>query len=133
MNDYFQALRHFQECLKIQLERPHFRDYLIPFTYFYIGECEFELGVHEKAIESLLKGFELVKKGGFPFLIAECYEALSDNVKALDYYIQSATIRKDDPEVGLEAKATQESISNARRLAKELNKEHELPDWMKDQ
>jgi hypothetical protein len=55
----------------------------------------------------------------------------SYNKRALDYYIQSATIRKDDPVVGLDDEATKESISNAKRLAKELGKEGDLPEWMK--
>jgi len=36
-------------------------------------------------------------------------------------------IRKEDPE----AEVSQESISNAFRLDKELGKENELPEWLK--
>jgi tetratricopeptide (TPR) repeat protein len=61
--------------------------------------------------------------------LAECYEIINEKEKALDYYIQSAEIRKDD--IGLDDEATQESIANAKRLAKELNKESDLPEWMK--
>lgn len=77
-----------------------------------------------------IRVLQFKKQGGVPFKIAQCYEALNEHENALDCYIKSATVRKDHPEGGLEAKATQEAISNAKRLAKELNKEHELPDWM---
>jgi hypothetical protein len=50
----------------------------------------------------------------------------------LDYYIQSAEIRKEDPDFGIEAEATQESIKACIRLAKELRKVDELPEWIKD-
>jgi hypothetical protein len=50
----------------------------------------------------------------------------------MDYYIQSAEIRKEDPDLGIGAESTQESIEACIRLAKELGKEDELPDWIKE-
>jgi hypothetical protein len=88
------------------------------------------MGKYESSINAYLKGFIHEKKGAYPFKIAQCYEALNDKVNALDYYIQSATIRKEDPKVGLAKEATQEAISNAKKIAKELGKEDDLPEWM---
>jgi hypothetical protein len=51
---------------------------------------------------------------------------------ALDYYIQSATIRKEDPECGLENESTKESIQNVLRLSIEMERMDELPEWMKE-
>ncbi len=68
----------------------------------------------------------------FPFYIGLCYEELAENENALQYYIQSAEIRKEDPDLGLVADSTQEAIAAAKRLAKELGKEDELPKWMKN-
>jgi hypothetical protein len=48
---------------------------------------------------------------------------------AFDYYMQSAEIRKNDKEAGIAYEATQESITNAQRLAKQLHREDELPKW----
>jgi hypothetical protein len=98
--------------------------------YFKIGNCLFAMGKYESSINAYLKGFIHEKKGAYPFKIAQCYEALNDKVNALDYYIQSATIRKEDPKVGLAKEATQEAISNAKKIAKELGKEDDLPEWM---
>jgi hypothetical protein len=53
---------------------------------------------------------------------------LEENEKEL---YEIATIRKEDPDIGLEDEATKESISKAKRLAKELGKEGDLPEWMK--
>jgi broad specificity phosphatase PhoE len=50
---------------------------------------------------------------------------------ALDYYIQSAEIRKSNPKIGLESNLTKHSIEQARRIAKELAQEGVLPDWIK--
>jgi hypothetical protein len=71
------------------------------------------------------------KKGGFPLQIVKCYEALGNNELALDYFIQSAEIRKVDPEGGLDNIQTKTSVENANCIAKEMGKENELPEWMR--
>ena len=86
----------------------------------------------KEAIQSYKSGFENQKKGGYPFRIAQCYEELSENHEALDYYIQSALIRRDDPEAGIEDESTQQSIKACIRLAQELKKEDELPEWIRE-
>jgi hypothetical protein len=43
--------------------------------------------------------------------------------------MESAEIRKKS--IGLENEATIDAIQNAKRLATELGKENELPDWMR--
>ena len=93
-----------------------------------IAKCFAIFGDYNKAIENFKKGYEILAKGGFPYKIAQCFEALNDKKNALDYYIQSAEIRKE--RIGLQDPATQDSISNAKRLAKELWREEELPEWM---
>ena len=82
------------------------------------------------AIDYLNKCFVNLKKGGVSFKIAECYEALDEKAPALDYFIQSAEIRKDDPDCGIDDESTKTSIENSKRLAKELDKEDLLPKWM---
>jgi len=88
--------------------------------------------MYQTAIQSFKAGFAIEKKDGYPYRIAECYEAVSENIDALDYYIQSAQIGKVDPEAGIEAESTQQSIKACIRLAKELGKESELPEWIKN-
>ena len=55
-------------------------------------------------------------------------ELNGDIENALDNYIISGEITKDL--LGNENELTQEAITNAKRLAKELNKESDLPEWM---
>jgi tetratricopeptide (TPR) repeat protein len=100
-----------------------------------IGNCFFYLEKYTEAIESYNK-IIYYQKDGFSILetlklIASCYEYLNENNKALDYYIKSAEIHKNHKNIDLNHEATQESISNAKRLGKELNKESELPEWMR--
>lgn len=94
-----------------------------------MGDALKNLTKYELAIENFKKGYQIERKGGYPFNIAKCYEELNEKEKALNYYIQSAEIRKEA--IGLEADATQETISNALRLAKELGKEEGVPEWMR--
>jgi tetratricopeptide (TPR) repeat protein len=98
--------------------------------YFDIGNCYKELYLFNQAIGNYKKGFKIENAGGFPFRIAQCYELQLDFNAAFDYFLQSAEIRKSDEEVGISHGATQESIANARRLAKKLNREDELPKWV---
>ena len=101
-------------------------------SYNNIGNCNYELKLYLLAIDFFKKGFSTLKKGGFPFRIGKCYEALDNKELALDFFIQSAEIRRNDPEVGMEDETTKASIESAKRLAKELGKENELPEWMKN-
>jgi tetratricopeptide (TPR) repeat protein len=129
-NDYL-AIENYEKFVALQLEYFDEPNSDIANTYFYIGVSLINIKKYNLAIENFKKGFEIQQKGGYPFKIAQCYEAVNENEKAIYYYIQSAKIRKDDQDIGLEHEATQESIANAKRLAKELNKESELPEWMK--
>ncbi|WP_297510941.1 tetratricopeptide repeat protein [Flavobacterium sp.] len=126
------ALEFYQLCLDVQNKingshHPDVATYLL-----YIGDCQKEMQLYHEAIISLKQGLEISKRGGYPFRIAQCYEALAENKVALEYYLQSAEIRKNDPEAGIEAEVTQQSILACIRLAKELGKENELPEWIRE-
>jgi len=129
--EYDKALEYYQKSLDIFLRTLGVVHPDVPISYSRIGGLWKQKGEYEIAIETFQKGFKILKKGGFPFKIAESYEALGDKKQALNYFIQSASIRKDDPECGLDAEVTIESIQNCKRLAEILGREIELPDWMR--
>lgn len=126
------SLNYLAKSLDIKLKIWGRKSEMLIKTYNNIGITLKNLNKFKAAIENFKKAFKISKKANFPYNIAKCYEALNDQEKALDFYIQSAEIRKQDPEVGLEAELTIESINNAKRLAKQLNKENELPQWIKN-
>jgi len=64
--------------------------------------------------------------------IALCHENQNNLLEAFNNFIISAEIRRDDPDFGLKASSTQEAIAAAKRLAFELRKEDELPEWIKE-
>ena len=127
--EYNKALDYYDKCLKIQLKTLGNEHPDVASSYNDIGTLYLNLDEFNKAIVNFQKGLKILHKGGFPFKIAQCYEALNKPSEALEYYIQSAEIRKED--IGIEDEATQDAISNAKCLAKELNKENELPEWMR--
>jgi tetratricopeptide (TPR) repeat protein len=129
---YDKALAFYQLSMDILLKTMGNKDPAMATFYFEIGDCQKELQMYQEAIDSFKSGYEIEKLGGFPFYIGLCYEELAENENALQYYIQSAEIRKEDPDLGLVADSTQEAIAAAKRLAKELGKEDELPKWMKN-
>ena len=128
--EFEMALEFHQKGLDIRLNTlgKHHPD--VAKSYNRIGNCLKELKFYQEAIQSFKLSFEIQKEAGYLFQIGKCYETLSENLNAIEYYIQSAEIRKNDPDFGIEADSTQESIKACIRLAKELGKESELPEWM---
>jgi tetratricopeptide (TPR) repeat protein len=128
--EYNKAQEFYYKSLDIRLKASDIDFHIISTTYFTIGNCFKELGQYRKAIESYSKGFELNYAGGFPFQMAKCYESLTDLDSAYNFYLKSAEIRKNNPEIGMLHSSTQESITNVLRLAKLLLRESELPYWI---
>ena len=125
------AITNYKKALKIELLKKGINNSETGITFFTIANLYLDIKEYKRALGLFKQGFLSNKdKGGFPFKIGQCYEALKDYSQAIQYYIQSSEIRKEDPELGIENEATQEAIENAKRLAKELNKESELPEWM---
>ncbi len=129
--NYFKALEFYENSLQIKLKSLDSNHTSLAKVYFNIGSCQMKIKNLQSAIKAFYSGFMIQKKGGFPFHIAHCYENMGNKSEALKYFIESAEIRKVDPDCGLEDKTTIESIVNTKRLAKELGKEDELPEWMK--
>ena len=130
LGKYDIALKYYKKCLAINIINLGGGHLTVARLYYKIGLCNFELKNYLLAIDYLNKCFVNLKKGGVSFKIAECYEALDEKAPALDYFIQSAEIRKDDPDCGIDDESTKTSIENAKRLAKELGNEVLLPEWM---
>jgi tetratricopeptide (TPR) repeat protein len=130
--EYDNALKFYQQCLDARLKILGGRHPDVVTSHEKIGNCQRELKMYQLAIQSFKACFEIQKEAGYLFQIAKCYEALSENRDALGYYIQSAEIRKEDPDLGIGAESTQESFEACIRLAKELGKESELPEWIKN-
>ena len=130
--EYGKALEFYEQCLEIQLKTLENEHPSVATSHYNIGNCQKELKLYHEAIHSFNAGFEIESLGGYPYNIAQCYEEISENSNALNYYIQSAQIRKEDPDLGIGDESTQESIKACIRLAKELGKEGELPKWIKE-
>ena len=62
--------------------------------------------------------------------IAESNELLGQKAEAMKFYVKSAEINKDIS--GIDNLSTIISIQNCQRLAKNLNRIDELPDWIKN-
>lgn len=126
---YYKSIEYLNKSLTVSLNFLGEFDIGAAYTYNALGRAYKNLKKYEIAIVNFKKGFKIEQTYDYIFSIAECYEALNQTNEALVYYIQSAEIRKED--IGIEHEATQEAITNAKRLAKELGKENELPEWMK--
>ena len=123
------ALENLLKSLDIRLKTIGNKHQYLVNTYYNIGLIYMELNNFKDSIINFELGFEISSNDSFLFRIAQCFEALKEQKKALDYFIKCGEIRKQN--IGLQHKATHEAIANAKRLAKELNIESELPEWMK--
>jgi tetratricopeptide (TPR) repeat protein len=133
------ALEYYSFCLNLKLNILGDKHPEIAELYFEIGIAQFEAGrqfqnkkdIHS-AIEKFKKGYSINRLGGFPYNIALCYEELGEKEKALIFFLESSEIRKEHTDMGIENEATIEAVNNVLRLAKELNKESDLPEWIKN-
>jgi tetratricopeptide (TPR) repeat protein len=127
--DLTNAIEYYNKAALIRINVLGVNHPIVGDSFLKMANCYIALYNYNEALRYYQKAYGILKKEGIAFQIAQCYEALNDKETALDYYIQSAEIRKED--IGLENEATQEAIINALRLAKELGKHGELPEWMR--
>lgn len=130
--EFLKAIALYKGCLEMQSKAQSKTDSETATVFFNIGKCYKALNLYREAIQNFVSGFEMSTTGGFPFQIALCYEGLSEDEAAFEYYLQSAEIRRNDPDIGGEAESTKQSITAAKRLAVELGKEDELPEWIQE-
>jgi len=96
-----------------------------------LGNYSVALGELKKLL--LIEWFNTKERhGGIKNGMGECYENMDEYGNAFKYYLESATLRKDAENVGINHEKTKISIANAKRIAKELGKEDELPHWIKN-
>jgi tetratricopeptide (TPR) repeat protein len=128
--EYDKAIDYYEKSLAIDLKVHGDQHPYTGTTHFQIGLLLKDQKNFKAALEHFTKGFiSSPDAGGFPYNIGVCYEQLGNKEQALNNYLLSAEIRKKD--LGLDHEATKTVISDAVHLAKELNKESELPDWVK--
>ncbi|MFN6260068.1 MAG: tetratricopeptide repeat protein [Bacteroidota bacterium] len=132
--EYEKALEYYEKSLELELKTLDNGHTDVATTYLNIGDCFKNLQNLATAIQYYQKGFAIEIKGVYPFRIASCLEQLGDKKEALVYYIQSAAIRKNDSDVGLEDESTQESINHIQRLIKEIDvvEMEKIPEWLKE-
>jgi tetratricopeptide (TPR) repeat protein len=129
---YSKAIEFFQNALDIEIKVLKEDHSEVAMLYLAIGECYQNSNDFDSAIQAFKSGFSFSKTGRFPYRIAECMENLNEYDSAFRYFLQSAEIKIEDHDLGIEAESTQESIKACIRLAKELGKESELPNWIKE-
>jgi tetratricopeptide (TPR) repeat protein len=127
--EYDKALGYYEKCLAIQLKTLGSEHLDVGNSYFDIGNINKSLKKIDLAIDNFNKGFAVSPEGCFPYEIAQCYEEINQKENALENYVNSASIWMS--EYGKDNEVVQVVINNVKRLSKELNKESDLPEWMR--
>lgn len=129
MKDYKKSLDCYEKSLISYLESLGSKHYYVSRIYYVIGHIYLEMFEYEKSINNLKKGFEIQLDGSFPIRIAECYLALGNKPEALNYFIQSAEINKEQSSIDDEN--TRQAVKKSTKLAIEINYYDHLPQWIK--
>ena len=127
----FEAMEYYQKSLAIRLKSFGSDHPDVAISYFSIANCFNQRNEFLNAIEFYKKGFLIKKSGSFPFHIAQCYESINEQCSALDNYIEAASIWKSA--FGIEDEDVKKAIHNAKRIANNIHKFNDLPDWIKNE
>jgi hypothetical protein len=136
-------LEYYVQCAELRTNM--FGEYQseLPFIYEYIGLLYYELANFELAIKWILKSLDIHQKVseesllevlnserhcGLAFKLAVCYEQTKDLNNALTYYIESVKINHEH--FGSLHHKTLNADRMARKLAQDLKRESDLPEWM---
>jgi tetratricopeptide (TPR) repeat protein len=131
LNKFEDAVIYYNYCLELVNEGEFEPD--LSLVYFRLGVCFQNLTEYDKAISYFLIGFEIDNKDYFYIeRIAKCYELADKKQMSLEYFIKVAELRKLDVKFGINDESTKDSILNAKRIAKELGIENDIPEWIKN-
>jgi len=137
--NFDKALDYYQKCLTIRLKTIGGEHPSVATSYSYIGSIWNSKGEYDKALEYFEKCLAIYLKTlgmEHPWVatlyihIGNIWNSKGEYEKALEHYVLSSQIRFK--KLGASHNLTKTSIESAMRLAKELGKENELPEWMKE-
>jgi tetratricopeptide (TPR) repeat protein len=126
--DYDSAINIYIKIIDIA-EREKLTEELIT-AYFRKGFCYYELKNNLSAIDAFNLGFIISGRPYFLERLAQCYENENKKNLAFQYYLEYANKVKAE-EKSNEKDEIEAAIRNTIRLAKELDKFNELPEWIR--
>ena len=136
--EYDKALEYYEKSLPIYLKTLGGEHPDVATTYNNIGFAWMKKSEYDKALDYYEKclAIELKTLGGeHPsvafayFNIGSAWDSKGEYEKSLEFYVLSSQIRFK--KLGASHNLTNKSIESAKRVAKELGKENDLPEWMK--
>ena len=137
--EYDKALEYYEKSLPIYLKTLGGEHPDVATTYNNIGFAWMKKSEYDKALDYYEKclAIELKTLGGEHPSVANSYnniglawDSKGEYEKSLEFYVLSSQIRFK--KLGASHNLTKTSIESAKDLAKELGKENELPEWMKN-
>ena len=138
--DYTNAILNYKEYLNVLIKIYDYKNYELIYAYKSIAVSYDELKEYKLAIDYYKKSLELEKNQSQDIdqneiadlneCIGDCYSKLKNGLKSIDYLLVSSEIKKDV--LGLKDESTINTIEKVLYLAKQLNKENELPQWIKN-
>jgi tetratricopeptide (TPR) repeat protein len=126
LKDYRKATKIYNQILNIK----NLDEFELKKAHGSIALCQHNLKKYESAIISYKKAMPADSDINTLFSIANCYLSLKNKFEAFRYFIEAL---KNTEEIKDQInQELQGRINITKGLAKELNKENELPEWIKD-
>jgi len=127
---YSKAIIFFRKSAKVRLRSLGFGHPDIADTFENMGYCYKKTAEYNLAIKYFQKAFEINPSAQILAAIAELFELINKKEKALELFLMITNMifnKTTNP-----AKIPIRYLENTLRLSKQLNKENELPDWIKN-
>lgn len=95
---------------------------------FNLGVCSMSLDNYEQAIELFLIGYQNYKSESFPYHLGLCYENIGKLTEALENYILSAELRKENK--GINSPETILVVNKCKEISELLQTSQLIPSWI---
>jgi len=129
LEEFHNAIEYYNFSLNLELAERTDNDEIIN-LYDCLGDCYLKMEIYKNAISNYISSLGFSENGTNNFKIGVCYEKMAEPSKAFYYFIKATELLKS--EYGIEDENTIEALNKVKEIAKELNKENELPNWIKE-
>ena len=128
MSNFKDAKEYYEKALIIMKGKFDSTHQGVNIIQFNLGVCFMGLDNYEQAIELFLIGYQNYKSESFPYHLGLCYENTGKLTEALENYILSAELRKENK--GINSPETILVVNKCKEISELLQNSQLIPSWI---
>ena len=128
MSNFKDAKEYYEKALIIMKGKFDSTHQGVNIIQFNLGTCFMSLQNYEQAIELFLIGYQNYKSESFPYHLGLCYENTGKLTEALENYILSAELRKENN--GINSPETILVVNKCKEISELLQNSQLIPSWI---